>query len=155
MGSQVRIVIVVSIAVVAFWAGYDLCAYRYLTYIAEPTARAGALHHADMLLKMTDLLDTGDTATLRRKLMVVAHTELTVPINLSPSSRDYLSWTGLVSLARGPLEDYRPIAAYFADDIATLGPSVKDHLAALCAKSPAGDADRQWCATSNKSWSVP
>ena len=149
MERPVRIAIVCAVALVAFWAGYDLCMFRFSNYVIAPSSRFGQLHHANIFLGMADLIDKGETAKLRRKLLATAHAELNSPAIAPVTVGDLMSWRSIVDLAVGPLEYYRDSDDYVRRENAALEPTVSNHLRALCANSSEADSKEYWCVAAN------
>ena len=145
-----RFVIACAVALIAFWAAYDLCSFRYSNHVIAPSARSGQLRHANIFLRMADLIDRGETAKPRRKLLATAHAGLITPTIGAISARDLMSWPGIVGLAMGPLEDYRGGGDYIGRENAALEAAVSHHPRALCASSSDADSKEYWCEAVNQ-----
>ncbi len=97
--------LIAAIAIVtAFWSGYGLSTYRYLSVFLPEMTRSGGASDASILIRSIDLIDKGDIPTLRAKLFAVTYTKINGPPPMGGFGwRDFLG---------APLEDIEEATSY-------------------------------------------
>jgi len=130
--------IAVAICVIAgFWAGYGLSSYRAYAVTLPELSRAQEISNAGILIRSVDLIDRGDIAPLRAKLVAVAKVSTDNPTR--PSG---FSWKGFLF---GPLEDTADSVERMRQSTDEQLSSIRADIARICLTAPATDAYRHVC----------
>lgn len=129
------IVLVAVVATLGVWCGYTVSGYRFSAYLYPAMAQSRAVNDASMSLRFVELIDRGDVPTLRRKLLVLAHSNLTIA---SPQMtiRDLLSWKAAANSVTGPLHEAEIIDELNANNTSQAN-NLRTRLHTLCEASVA------------------
>jgi hypothetical protein len=132
-----KIVVLFVALAAAFWAGYDLCAYRAYGAILPTLSQSRDVSTASLMIKFVDRIDKGDTAALRGKLLAIAKVTTENP-NSQPG---YSFRSGLL----GPLESTADITKSIRAATEAELVTVHADIARLCQTSPETDTYRYVC----------
>src|SRR6266850_2209538 len=81
----------------AFWVGYGLCSYRAYGVAFPELAMSQRVHSASIYMRSVELIDRGEIAPLRAKLLGVTKVYVSTP---RPTAQ--FTWKGFLL---GPFED--------------------------------------------------
>jgi hypothetical protein len=130
--------LVVALGIVAaIWVGYALCSYRAYGVLVPELARSQRASTALVLVRFVDVLDRGELAPLRAKLLAVAK-ENTLPD--PPSFR--FSFGGFLL---GPFETSSGAIGWTRKTTDENLVEISSNLARLCQTSPQTDSYKFIC----------
>jgi hypothetical protein len=134
-----RFVGVAVIAIAAFFGGYALCGWRFNTQVLPALETSHFLHDADFSAQVADIIDSGDIARAREKLLVRASVE-SKPL---PSLGDVpFQWKGIFT---APFENMDLMLQMLHNSDDGARSAVSQRLTELCAKSPDTKATKYAC----------
>jgi hypothetical protein len=134
-----RIVGVLVIVFIAFVGGYALSAWRFNTQVFPALQNSHALHDADFSAQVAGIIDTGDIARAREKLLVRASVESKPlpPLGDTPYS--------LKGILTAPFENVDVMLQMLRNSDEGARSDVSNRLTELCAKSPDTKATKYAC----------
>ena len=136
-----RLIAVLTAVAAAFIAGYALCGWRAYTQVFPALSQSQRLHDAAFSARVAGILDSGDTAKAREKLLV----EAAVESRPMPSLGDIpFQWKGAIT---APFENVDVMLQMLRDSDSDAGArsDLSQRLSELCTKSPDTKATKYAC----------
>ena len=121
----------------AFWVGYGLCSYRAYGVAFPELAMSQRVHSASIYMRSVELIDRGEIAPLRAKLLGVTKVYVSTP---RPTAQ--FTWKGFLL---GPFEDTSYLTVITPQQTEASAADIRTKLARLCQSAPETDSYRFIC----------
>jgi hypothetical protein len=138
-----KVVAIILACIASFWIGYGLATSRAYRAAFPEFSRSRDVANASVLIRFADLIDKGDIAPLRAKLLAVAKVTVAHPAPVPAFDwKNIADWNGL---AIGPFDGTSEIIDSMHQETEARALAVRGDILRLCQNAPITDTYKYVC----------
>jgi hypothetical protein len=138
-----KVIAILLACIASFWSGYYLASSRAYGIAFPEFSRSRDLANASLLVRFTDLIDKGDIAPLRAKLLAVAKIMVANPAPVPAFDwKNIADWKGL---ALGPFDGSVAMIDSMHRETEARASTVRGDIMRLCQNAPITETYKYVC----------